>query len=92
MAVASIGSTLALMLALNMEGPCGSEVKIIVCIEDPEMIEKILSRLDDKADAPVKVSRTATGIAIYQRVIRKQMKSEKFDRPGFYLKPISAQF
>ncbi|MFT5805365.1 MAG: hypothetical protein ACI9R8_002415 [Candidatus Paceibacteria bacterium] len=92
MAVASIGSTLALMLALNMVGPCGSQVKIIVCIEDPEIIEKILSGLDVKADAPVKVSRIATGIAIYQLIIRKLMKSEKFDRPGFYLKPISAQF
>jgi len=32
--------------------PCGGEVKIIACIEDPEIIEKILTHLDDKSDAP----------------------------------------
>jgi hypothetical protein len=52
MAVASIGSTLALMLVLNMVGSCGGEVKIIACIEDPEIIEKILSHLDAKSDTP----------------------------------------
>jgi hypothetical protein len=32
---------------------CGGEVKIIACIEDAEIIEKILTHLDAKSDAPV---------------------------------------
>ncbi len=32
---------------------CGGDVKIIACIEDPEIIEKILTHLDTKSDTPV---------------------------------------
>ena len=32
---------------------CGGEVKIIACVEDPEIIEKILTHLDAKSDTPV---------------------------------------
>jgi len=32
---------------------CGGEVKIIACIEDPEIIEMILTHLDAKSDAPI---------------------------------------
>lgn len=31
---------------------CGGVVRIIACIEDPEVIEKILARLDAKASEP----------------------------------------
>jgi hypothetical protein len=31
---------------------CGGAVKVIACIEDPEVIEKILTHLDAKGAAP----------------------------------------
>jgi hypothetical protein len=63
------------------------------CIEDPEIIERILTHLDAKCDTPANhlptSGATAAGIAVCQRVIEKLMRlmtSKKRDRPVLYLK------
>jgi hypothetical protein len=63
---------------------CGGQVMITACIEDPEIIEKILTHLDAACPLPTEIPDTAAGIAIYQQVITKLINSEKRDRFSFY--------
>ncbi len=49
---------------------CGGAVRIIACIEDPEMIEKILTRLDAKAAEPQAATAAAMPWAAPARTVR----------------------
>jgi hypothetical protein len=69
--------------------------QIIACTEDPEIIEQKPPHVDAKSNAPTNHPPTSRAppqvLAIDQRVIRTLMRSEKIDRPGFYLEPLSDQ-